>query len=401
MIKTMKLLTLAILVYPLVGCISFHEPFQADPQIENSMHWANEYLEDCVFPNGKFAYSVNSKNNTVNEKKYNLIRHAGAIYSMCQYNIKSPKRAQVKFVDRAVGFLKKNIYIANNNKDFLALWTNKKISGREEPQASKLGGNGLALTALAFYEEVKPRSTNIDYLRKIGNFILFMQKKDGSFYPKYIPAAGGLNDKFYSLYYPGEASLGLVKLYGLDQDPKWLNGSIKAMTYLADTRKGKKFVPADHWALIATGEILSLDDKVVGIKIPRKKLINHAKQICQSMIDWSPNYNKNTYLYGCLYGDGRICPTATRLEGLIAIFPYLPREDKELRKKIAGMIVKGTTFLVNSQYKKGIIKGGFPRIAGGLKGESNPIRIDYVQHSLTALIGYLDNVEQIHKFAEK
>ena len=84
----------------------------------------------------------------------------------------------------------------------LAAWeyndsTDSKNSGL---QVAKLGGAGLALIALVSLEKAQPGLTSLAYMRQIGEFILFMQKPDGSFYSKYIPQKGGFDKKFVSLY---------------------------------------------------------------------------------------------------------------------------------------------------------------------------------------------------------
>ncbi len=87
-----------------------------------------------------------------------------------------------------------------------------------------------------------------------------MQKNDGSFYSKYIPEKGGRDDSWTSLYYPGEAALGLLMLYEKDPSPEWLQGAADAMSYLSRIRYNKIIVEADHWALIATAKLLKQYD---------------------------------------------------------------------------------------------------------------------------------------------
>ena len=122
----------------------------------------------------------------------------------------------------------------------------------------KLGGTGLGLVALLSMEKINPGTTDIETLRKLGEFILFLQKDDGSFYSKYVPSTVGKDDRWTSLYYPGEAALGLVMLYEYDPQPQWINHAVNVLTYLANLRKNDKKVPPDHWALLATVKILEI-----------------------------------------------------------------------------------------------------------------------------------------------
>ena len=65
--------------------------------------------------------------------------------------------------------------------------------------------------ALVRARSLLPRLVSVTTLREIGNFILFMQREDGSFRSKYCERHKFAHD-FDSLYYPGEAILGLVGL---------------------------------------------------------------------------------------------------------------------------------------------------------------------------------------------
>jgi hypothetical protein len=109
---------------------------------------------------------------------------------------------------------------------------------------AKLGGAGLGLAALLELEKVEPDFTPLEDLRRLGRFVLYLQKPDGDFYAKYIPSCGGRRDDWVSLYYPGEAALGLVLLYERDSDPAWLRDAAAAIAYLAHHRGGQTDIPA-------------------------------------------------------------------------------------------------------------------------------------------------------------
>src|SRR6185369_9379685 len=89
---------------------------------------------------------------------------------------------------------------------------------------AKLGANGLALVALTKLLELDPKSNAHAQARRLANLILMLQRKDGSFHTRYRLRP---NDPpgIASLYYPGEAILGLVRLYGLTRDPRLLTAA--------------------------------------------------------------------------------------------------------------------------------------------------------------------------------
>ncbi len=102
---------------------------------------------------------------------------------------------------------------------------------------------------------------------------------------------------------------------------------------------------------------------------------------------------------GCMTGDGRTCPTATRLEGLQAALSFLPPNARELKKRISSAVDDGIQFLLRSQVTSGRYTGGFPRgvrlMPNDLKKADHAfnlrvkeIRIDYVQHALSAMMQF-------------
>ncbi len=233
----------------------------------------------------------------------------------------------------------------------------------------------------------------LDELRGLARFILAMQKADGSFHSKYIPSEGGRSDKWISLYYPGEAALGLVMLYKQDNDPRWIKGALDTLLYLARIREGKKKVPADHWALIATKEIwpyVTADH--------RKILRAHARRVVDFILSeqvWEPG----SIAHGGFTPDGRTTPTATRLEGLLAA-EFLFRDDSEYHRKLRISMSWAMRFSLSARFTKGPNTGAVPRAIARIMSNhrdartfnrrATEVRIDYVQHALSAFLQYAD-----------
>jgi hypothetical protein len=96
---------------------------------------------------------------------------------------------------------------------------------------------------------------------------------------------------------------------------------------------------------------------------------------------------------------GHVTPTATRLEGLLASYSIIPREN-ELRKHIETAIPCGISFLIRAQIRAGIYQGAFPRTIRNedqdivrkeeILRRATEVRIDYVQHALSAMTRYLE-----------
>jgi hypothetical protein len=368
-------------------------------RLREAMDLSAAYLTKYCNGKGKFLYRVNVNPDIPVKPRYNFVRHAGTIYALATYDQLYPQDTTKNALKRATAFLKKSsIAPMPEREDLLAVWSHPEITGSRKPLQAKLGGSGLGLVALLSVENVIPGTTPVEYLRKMGNFILFMQKPDGSFYSKYIPEKGGKDDTWVSLYYPGEAALGLLMLYEKDRSLKWLQGAADSIAYLARKREGKKQVEADHWALLATSRLLPLYH-LCRQSLPKKAIERHAIQICESILQSIPINNRNISYFGCFTNDGRTTPTAIRLEGLLAAIRYLPKEYANLRKRMISVANDGLLFLLRAQFRSGPYTGGIPRAIKKLS-ENHPqfsrsfnrrateIRIDYVQHALSAMILY-------------
>jgi hypothetical protein len=368
-------------------------------RLREAMDLSTAYLTKNCDENGKFLYRINVNPDIRVKPKYNLLRHAGTIYALASYDHDYPQEATRDTLKRAAAFLKESaIAPLSEREDLLAVWSHPELTGSRNPLQAKLGGTGLGLVALLSVEKIRPGTTPVEYLRKMGNFLLFMQKSDGSFYSKYIPNKGGRDDKWVSLYYPGEAALGLLMLYEKDRSLRWLQGAADSIAYLARKRKGQTWVEADHWALLATAKLLPLYH-LCRQSLPKKAIEQHAIQICESILERKPANYRNDLDFGCLTNDGRTTPTATRLEGLLAVIGYLPAEYTSLRKRMIPVIYEGLWFLLRAQLRSGPYAGGIPRavrklpeihhkFSNSFNRRVTEIRIDYVQHALSAMILY-------------
>ncbi len=360
------------------------------------------YLVKNIQGDGMFEYRINMDPTIkVRKKRYNILRHAGTIYAMCDYYQLKPDVNIRDAIERAGRYLHKSILPIPESDDISAVWSVLEVIFSGFPLQAKLGGTGLGLVALLSIEKIRPGFTPLSDLQSLGRFIVYMQKEDGSFYSKYIPSMGGRWDKWQSLYYPGEAALGLLMLYDKDSSDIWIEAAAKVLAYLANNRENIAEVPADHWALLATEKLLTLVSYDT-LPVSRDLLINHAIQICDTILVSQIEYIERPEYDGGFSEDGRTTPTAIRLEGLLAALTFLP-PDHEMRKRIVAAVHRGISFLLRAQVGEGKFVGAFPRAVNKMD-QDNPdadtfnrrateVRIDYVQHALSAMIQYLHLME--------
>lgn len=346
--------------------------------LNRAISLAAAYLEHACGPDGKFVYRVNV-NSGLRSNSYNIVRHAGAMYALAMLNRSYPNKDVVDALVRAASFLRTNYIGPGVRSDQFVVWA----SPTARSSTADLGATGLALVALVAVEQARPDTVPLGELQGLGHFLLFLQRPDGSFVNKYRMEGGPVED-FESLYYPGEASLGLLCLYELDHSTIWLNAAARALSYLARSRVGLADVPPDHWALIATEKFLPYYG-LSSSPASQQGLIYHAEQICRSLIKDQVR-NPVAAAFGAFNSTGQTAPTATRMEGLLAALEFLP--DKELRTQIENSVNQGIAFLLRAQFLDGQYTGGMPQAVAPLTPGSYEIRVDYVQHALCAWLRY-------------
>ncbi|MBW2457027.1 MAG: hypothetical protein JRI68_21105 [Deltaproteobacteria bacterium] len=374
------------------------------PRAQSPLHLAIDraagYLTRACHLNGRFNYRINLDPDVTPKPSYNILRHAGAIYALASYQQRWPRPEIKGAILRATQYLQDGfIAPVPENGSLSAVWSDDVNKGLRE---AKLGGAGLALVALHGVEQIAPGTGDLAQQQAVGDFIIYLQKDDGSFYSKYFPEGRGRSDAWTSLYYPGEAALGLLLLRQRDPAGKWQDAAADALGYLARLRQGRTNVEPDHWALLATARLLDGWDSTElrgGLGVTRDQLIDHAAQICESMLRPGRPHPLGSPLHGSFGGDGRTTPVATRIEGMLAALTFLPERHGALRGRIRTAADGGIAFLLRAQVTEGPHRGAIPRAIerrvdqpadSPFNRRATEVRIDYVQHALSAWIQYLE-----------
>lgn len=364
------------------------QPVSSPQHLAHAVAIAAEYLERNCDASGRFAYLVDTDSGQISPS-YNIVRHAGAIYSLAMLNRVHHDLNAVNAMVRAANFMRMNYIAPDTRSRALAVWSLPVPSN----EVAELGAAGLGLVALTGVERAQPNTIPLSQLQGLGRFVLFLQKPDGSFYSKYRADTGPVLD-WESLYYPGEAAVGLVDLYELDHSRGWLIAAGRALSYLAMGRMSLQELPPDHWALIATAKFLPYYDRSA-CPGSRAELLQHAVRICDRFLREQITNAPDARLNGGFDPGGRTTPTAIRLEGLLAALEFLPNDNTELRTRIETAVERGVAFLLNAQITSGPYAGGMPGavLESGPPGDRNSrsasrVRIDYVQHALSAWLRY-------------
>lgn len=359
---------------------------QSSDELENAIILAMIYISKNMDSEGKFVYQ-----NNLNPKKkysgntYGTLRHAGTLYSMylCERLLGKTALHNKRLLGSE--YLIKT-YIRKVNKDMYGLLSEPLKD--EGIIFATSGGAGLSLCALAnlLPENKVPKHI----LEKLANFILFMQTPKGDFWPSYIINKKEKSNISAARFYPGEACLGLLYLYEFDKQPQWLEAAKRGLFRLAvkAEEKGSSNIKFDHWGMLATQKLFATPDNAMNS--PQRDLMRKFVERNVKAIIAKQNLNTRDEKFGSFTINRSLCGNATNMEGLIAAYQCL--DDKVLKQKLAYSLKAGVEFLAKRQVKTGIHEGGVPASPDWDKPEAKnidkEIRIDYVQHAMSAWLAY-------------
>ena len=354
-------------------------PEDVDSTLQQAIDDSAAYLTRACGPSGRFVYRMRLAPDETVAPSYNVLRHAGSMYALAQVQGLWPRAEIAAAIGRASTYLWTYATPPAGQPDdgMLAVWSAKK------PDVAKLGGAGLLLVAMGQLKAIGAELGDDSRVARVAAFVRSMQKPDGGFHSKHFRGRGP-DDSWTSLYYPGEAALGLVLVGGDDNR----RAATDALTFLARSRRDARRVPPDHWALIATGALLA--GPVA--ETTRAELLVHARQVVDQILDSARAADGP--LAGSWGRDGRTTPTATRLEGLIAAWDYLTEaEDEGRRARMRRAIEEGIAFLLRARVTEDPHRGAMPRSITWSSPQpsssrADEVRIDYVQHALSAWIGW-------------
>ncbi|MEE9385483.1 MAG: hypothetical protein V3V08_18905 [Nannocystaceae bacterium] len=358
---------------------------------------ARDYLVRETSPTGRLTYRRHLDGRKM-AAKYNVLRHSGTMYALgmlSQRKLMNEESAAA--LARTAKYLQtEHLRDVKGHDGVKAMFSKKsEESSKSTTPEAKLGGAGLGILGLLAAREQDPESVALDDLQALARFILMMMKEDGSFHSKWS-ADRQFDFAFKSLFYPGEAILGLVALYHVDHDLRWIEAAVKGAGRLVISRRGQARPPPDHWLLIASAALLPVYEKVNSPLVPEKELYDHVAKIAGQMIeDQERTFRKDDpIVQGAFDRAGRCTPAATRLEGLVALYGLArERGDTVLQARIKPALIRGGEFTIRCQIESGPMRGGVVRAARAMKGDSRfnrrqrEIRVDYVQHAMSALLG--------------
>jgi uncharacterized protein YyaL (SSP411 family) len=341
---------------------------------------AATYLAQSVKDDGSFIYEYDPANNRVS-RSYNILRHSGTIYAMLESYRVTQDPEVLSAAIRAIEYLETTIRPCPEHQNAQCV---------VEEGSVKLGGNALAVLALVEYQRVTGDATYNPLARKLSEYILQRQKTNGEFSAHKVDVQTGAIDPFVSEYYPGEAIFALARIGEITSESKYTDAAHLGAEWLIRQRDFGKSVdelPHDHWLLYGLHELY--------VHTPKDLYLAHARLLTDAILK-AQNHNltgSDAQYNGGYFIPARSTPTATRTEGLGAAYKIFVRAGDVMRAQtVLAAMSHGIEFQMRTfispevQRQRGYTK----RSVGGFceSLEVCRVRIDYVQHNLSALIAH-------------
>lgn len=191
------------------------------------------YLASQVGEDGRFTYGWHPCfDRRINA--YNTLRHASTLYSMLEAWEITREPALAQAVEKGLG------YLCSELIQRVTLPTRERVAFLlDVGDEIKLGGNAVCLLALVKYSELFDCDRYLPLLEELALGIRHMQDQaTGEFVHVLNYPALDVKAAFRIIYYDGEAAFGLMRLYRLTGDERWLAMVEKAFD---------SFITREHW----------------------------------------------------------------------------------------------------------------------------------------------------------
>lgn len=343
----------------------------------------DNYFKNVINRKGKFIYIYQPHNDT-SEKKYNILRHAGSVYSMLETFEVNPDKELLQQADRALKYLiKKQKKITVNGEKYRVI---------VERDIYKLGGNALAIVAMSKYTQITGDKKYLKNMQSMASWIKSTQNEQGEFTAHKQNYINGEVYDFISHFYPGEAILGLVRLYQVDKDETWLDVAEKAASFIIEIRDKDTEVDAlrpDHWLMYALKDLYQFRQKSIYLE----HCMLMAKVILNKQLTENTTFKENVGGFSPKKGKKPgITNNACWTEGLQNAYALAVDDGNiEFANRIKSAMIESVKFQLQAQLRpesvmhfenKSLCLGAFHKNLTNYE-----LRNDLTQHNVSSLIG--------------
>ena len=370
---------------------------------------------------GQFKYIYYPLTDNYEAAGYSLPRHAGTAYALALLygKLKGRKGVSAAQIEKFRAGARVAIkYLADRVRDEEKEFDRLRRAGRAirglcynqekdfvcvrqslRSMHTDLGSSALPLVAIMEYQRQTGDRSYEDLGRKLANFILYMQKSDGEYCHRYDVRKAKRDTHSKLLYYSGEAALAMALAYHELKDPRYRTSVKRALDYLT----GENYKPLtlkflfgeDHWTCIAAEaawpHVKSARYNTFCSEFAafQRRQQFHAGD--KAVFDYEGGYGITPFF------PPHLTPAGSRSEAMVSAYD-LTRHHGKTEEIIRQQIVRAFKYIVRHQVR---LENSYlfarPEHALGAIRKSPikyDVRIDYVQHTVAAMVRALDYVPE-------
>ena len=202
----------------------------AQPEVDRLLaavaHGA-DYLLRIMNGEGRYLYMYRALEDR-DDRSYGWLRHAATTYAILEAYEELGTPAYLQKAELALSYLRAHLHDDTDS-------AGKYVVDTSDEQ-EKVGGAGLSLLAFAKDAAVTGKRVDLETMRALARYILKQQYADGHFRANADLEKDGQKLRKEPIYYPGEAALGLMRLYAIDPQPAYLDAARRAADWVIQVR---------------------------------------------------------------------------------------------------------------------------------------------------------------------
>ncbi len=350
------------------------------------------YLVSHLGTNGRYVYehdlATGTQTDPLRSTSYSMPRHAGTTYFLAQLYRITKEEWLKEPIERAFRHLVDLLELGHCGGQ-LPDGTEFDCVLDKGEAISQLGSTALAVVALAEYQRATADARYLPLARKLSAFLMWMQRPDGSFRHLYDPKTHKADDQSELLYYSGEASLALARMWTVTGEAAYGKAAERGLDWLVewyDFFMGGFFFGEEHWTCITAEAIwpFAKRDAYMSFCDDYGAFLRSQQMSVGELPDeddWAGAYNVTPFVAPFN------TPAGSRTEAMISAY-LLDRHHAEANPALRDQIHDTLAYLLGQQIRLDNDFAAIGAADGGMPGSpiDRSVRIDFVQHVCSAML---------------